>query len=91
MEDKDFGVRWLAAEGLIKLEHKGLESVLKALSEHLRSARVREGAHHVCRMLAATDLHDVVVPVLAALDGDEQIRVPQAAQEALDVLAQQGE
>jgi HEAT repeat protein len=87
MEDQDFGVRWLAAEGLIGLKRAGLAPLLQALANHPDSVFIREGAHHVCRMLVDHDLHDLVAPVLAALDGVEPVlEVPPAARAALDEL-----
>jgi len=87
MEDQDFGVRWLAAEGLIGLKRDGLKPLLQSLARHPESVWMREGAHHVFRMLVDHDLHDLVAPVLAALDGVEPVlEVPQAAQTALREL-----
>jgi HEAT repeat protein len=89
LEDRDFGVRWLAAEALIALDDKGLAPLLEAMTRHSASRWLREGAHHVLRMLADKDLHDLVAPVLAALDGVEPVlEVPRAAQAALDELDQ---
>lgn len=87
MEDQDFGVRWLAAEGLIALGRAGLVPVLQALAKHSDSVWLREGAHHVCRMLLDQGLHDLVTPVLAALDGVEPVlEAPRAAQAVLKAL-----
>lgn len=87
MEDQDFGVRWLAAEGLIGLKGAGLAPLLQALAQHPDRVWLREGAHHVFRMLVDHDLHDLVAPVLAALDGIEPVlEAPGAAQAALRAL-----
>jgi HEAT repeat protein len=87
MEDEDFGVRWLAAEGVIGLQSAGLAPLLQALAEHPERVWIREGAHHVCRMMVDHDLHDLVAPVLAALDGVEPVlEAPRAAQAALEAL-----
>jgi HEAT repeat protein len=87
MEDQDFGVRWLAAEGVIRLKREGLKPLLQALARHPESVWMREGAHHVFRMLVDHDLHDLVAPVLVALDGVEPVlEVPQMAQAVLDEL-----
>jgi HEAT repeat protein len=89
LEDRDFGVRWLVAEALIALDDKALAPLLEAMTRHSASRWLREGAHHVLRMLADKDLHDLVAPVLAALDGVEPVlEVPQAARAALDELNQ---
>jgi HEAT repeat protein len=52
LEDDQFGIRWLAAEGLIALGRDGLKPLLEALGQSPDSIRLREGAHHV--------LHDLV-------------------------------
>jgi len=88
MEDEDFGVRWLAAEGLISLKRAGLAPLFQALAAHPDRVWIREGAHHVCRMLVDHDLHDLVAPVLAALDSAEpMLEAPGAARSTLEVLA----
>lgn len=92
LEDQDFGVRWLAAEGLISLKRAGLPPLLQALAKHPDSVWIREGAHHVCRMLVDHDLHDLVAPVMAALDGIEPVlEAPRAAQAALKMLTHSDE
>jgi HEAT repeat protein len=87
LEDDSFGIRWLAAEGLISLGQDGLAPILEALVQRSDSAVLREGAHHVLRMLNEGDLHAQLAPVLAALEDIEPIvEVPVAAHAALDVL-----
>ena len=89
LEDEDFGVRWLAAEGLIALGRDGLSPLLKALVKRSNSTSLREGAHHVLRMLDDAELHYQVAPVLAALEDVEPIlEVPVAAHAALDALGE---
>ena len=88
-DDNSFSVRWLAAEGLIALGRDGLSPLLKALVKRSNSASLREGAHHVLRMLDEADLHYQVAPVLAALEDVEPIlEVPVAAYAALDALGE---
>jgi HEAT repeat protein len=87
LEDEDFGVRWLAAEGLISLGRDGLAPLLATLVQRSDSAVLREGAHHVLRMLNQGDLHTQIGPVLAALEDIQPIlEVPVAAHAALDAL-----
>jgi HEAT repeat protein len=85
LEDESFGVRWLAAEGLIAAGHNGLEPLLRALMHHSDSVWLRAGAHHILRTLAGDwELHEEIAPVLAALEDIEPaIEVPPAAQAAL--------
>jgi HEAT repeat protein len=88
LEDSSFGVRWLAAEGLISTSRAGLLPLLEALVHHSDSAWLREGAHHILRTLATEEnLHDLLAPVLLALnDTEPALEVPPAAQSALDEL-----
>ena len=87
-QDEHFGVRWLAAEGLIALERDGLVPLLNALIQRSDSAWLREGAHHVLRILAGRGLYAQVAPVLTALEYIEPaVQVPPAARAALDALS----
>jgi hypothetical protein len=52
MEDEDFGVRWLAAEGLIAMGPVCLLSVLQGLRMNFASARMRNGVRHILHELA---------------------------------------
>jgi len=87
LEDNEFDVRWLAAEGLIKLNVKGLKSLLHALMKKTESGFLREGAHHVIHDLAKGALRKSLAPVLASLeDGKMTIEAPEAAFKALKML-----
>jgi HEAT repeat protein len=87
-QDEHFGIRWLAAEGLIAMGRNGLIPLLNALIQHSDSAWLREGAHHVLRILAGRGLYTYVAPVLTALEDIEPaVEVPTAARAALDVLS----
>jgi len=87
-QDEHFGIRWLAAEGLIALGRNGLVPLLEALIQRSGSAWLREGAHHVLRILAGRGLYAQVAPVLTALeDIQPAVQVPPAARAALDALS----
>ena len=89
LEDRSFGVRWLAAEGLIGLRRDGLAPLLEALIEQPDSAWLREGAHHVLRSLVGRGLDVHIMPVIRALEGiDPSLEVPTAASAALAELAE---
>jgi HEAT repeat protein len=47
LEDDKSDVRWIAAEGLIKLGRQSIEPLLKALIDKSDTVFVLEGAHHV--------------------------------------------
>jgi len=89
LEDRNFGVRWLAAEGLMRLGRAGLRPLLEALIQHSGSFWLREGAHHVLRMLGIEDLEPELSAVLAAMEDIEpDVEVPPAAYAALRALAE---
>ena len=93
LEDSNFGVRWLAAEGLIAIGREVLPPLMEALTKHSDSAWLREGAHHVLHDLANRDpeVKDFVAPVITALEGSEpEIGVMELAHTALDKLEGQG-
>jgi HEAT repeat protein len=87
LEDEEFDVRWLAAEGLITLKNKGLPPLLKALIKRPQSVWLREGAHHILHDLSRTNLRKQVKALMEALEGVEpEIEVPPAAQNLLNSL-----
>jgi hypothetical protein len=88
LEDDHYEVRWCAAEGLINLEREGLIPLFKGLRDRFGSPRLREGAHHVLRVLKNKGyLGGPALKVLEALDSIEpEATVPWAARKALDFL-----
>jgi HEAT repeat protein len=92
LEDEQFNIRWLAAEGLIKVGQAGLEALLQALVNRSNSVWLREGAHHILhdmvdRGVLDRALSQQVAPVLAALEGIEPaVAAPVAAKKVLQTL-----
>jgi hypothetical protein len=88
LEDDHYEVRWRAAEGLIKLERHGLIPLFKGLRDRFGSYRLRDGAHHVLRVLKDKGyIGEPALTVLGALDSAEpEATVPWAARKALDYL-----
>jgi HEAT repeat protein len=87
MEDETAGVRWIAAEGVIALGHRGLVPLLHALIRNADSAWFRLGAHHVLRGIEGRGLDPYVAPVLEALSSAQPaMTVPLAAEEAIGRL-----
>ena len=87
LEDRDAGIRWLAATGLIHMRRAGLQPLLHALIEQADSPWLREGAHHILHDLTKMGLAEGMEQVLAALEGIEPAAtVPAAARRALDTL-----
>lgn len=88
LEDDDPGIRWMAAEGLIRAEQAGLPPLLEALVEHGESIRLREGAGHVLKILAKNEkLPPQAELVLQALHGAASAtETPRAAKMALETM-----
>lgn len=51
LENDDFDVRWMAAEGLIDIGKQSIKPLLKALSQNEDSNYLLEGAHHILKGL----------------------------------------
>ncbi len=51
LEDENFDIRWLAAEGLIKLGPSAAVPMLEYLMANMSSEAVRDGARHVLKAL----------------------------------------
>ena len=51
LENDDFDVRWMAAEGLIDIGKQSIKPLLKALSHNEDSNYLLEGAHHILKGL----------------------------------------
>ena len=85
-----FGVRWIAAEGLIRLRESGLAPLLRSLRQHSDSTWLREGAHHILRSLHDEGVEsEAIDKVLHALeDVEPALEVPWAAEAALEHLSQ---
>jgi HEAT repeat protein len=87
LEDKEFDVRWIAAEGLINIGREGIEPLLRTLIERSDSPWLRQGAHHVLHDLAVGDLEEMLKPIVDALqDVESAMETPIAAKAILDRL-----
>lgn len=87
LQDDEPGVRWLAAEALIFLGRASLDPLLHALLRESDSVWLREGAHHVLRVIGRGALAPAIEPVVHALEGVvPAIAVLAAARDALAAL-----
>jgi HEAT repeat protein len=88
LEDREFSVRWIAAEGLVAIGHRSVEPLLEALVARGDRQWLREGAHHVLKTLSKRGgSYEAIAPVLAALEGMEpELVVPPAAKAALNAM-----
>ena len=87
LEDEEFDIRWLAAEGLVGLGMDGLNPLLQAVVERGDSPLLLDGAHHVVHDMAKGGLKKYLRPVLASLEGvGTEVKAPVAASHALDMM-----
>ena len=56
LENDRFDVRWLAAEGLIDIGKESIKPLLEALEHQQNSKFMREGVHHVLKVLKSKNL-----------------------------------
>jgi hypothetical protein len=87
LEDKNFDLRWLAAEGLIAIGKKAILPLLKALIHDPKSVWLYEGAHHIFNDIDRGDWDEILKPVISALeDVQPSLQVPFAARKVLDSI-----
>ena len=55
--DQDTGVRWAAMESLIRMGRNSLRPILEKFIKNFESLRLREGVHHILRVLK--DRHEL--------------------------------
>jgi hypothetical protein len=71
MEDNMISIRWIAAEGIIRLRQKGLKPLLERLIDSVDSPRIIEGAHHVFHSLKQHSKNPLYKEIFLALDNRE--------------------
>jgi len=71
LADDSFGVRWIAAEGLIAQGPAVLPTLLRGLIEHADSFFFRQAAHHVLSHFVRYNRSAKAAAMLAALEGPE--------------------
>ncbi len=68
LEDEEFDVRWLAAEGLIEMGHSSVYPLLKAFISNKDSIHLKEGVHHVLKGLEIRGKYDDDYGIIKALE-----------------------
>ncbi len=68
LEDEEFDVRWLAAEGLIDMGHAAVYPLLKAFISNKDSIYLKEGVHHVLKGLETREDYDDKYEIIKALE-----------------------
>jgi HEAT repeat protein len=91
LEDRNFDVRWLAAEGLIRRGKLALPPLLRALIKNAESAYLRDGAHHVLHDIQEQQVRKLAEPLLLKLeDVDSAVMVPPMARSLLASIQREG-
>lgn len=87
LSDDDPGVRWLAAEGLVEMGERGVETTLQILKAHSDSILMRESAHHVLSAFLKQPWGRSLTPAIQALESVEPaLTVPWIAEHLLASL-----
>lgn len=88
LRDDDIGIRWAAANALIKFRRATIEPLLMALTEHFDSIWLQQGAHHILHTFRDRGLlYPEEVKVFEATEGIEpMVEIPWAAEAALENL-----
>jgi HEAT repeat protein len=87
LEDDDADVRWIAAEGLIRLGSDSLKPLLEALVNQSTSKLLRDGAHHVLHYFKEGRNRDDIEALSRALAGEEnEERIPLIAEKLLNQI-----
>ena len=68
--DKEFSVRWAATEGLVKSGRESLRPMLELFLKEFDSVWLREGVHHVLRVLK--DRHQLRPPEIKLFEALDQ-------------------
>lgn len=68
LDDEEFDVRWLAAEGLIDIGHSSVYPLLKAFISNENSIHLKDGVHHVLKGLEIRGLYDDKYEIIKALE-----------------------
>ena len=68
LEDEEFDVRWLAAEGLIDIGHSTVYPLLKSFISNKGSVHLKEGVHHVLKGLEMRGWYNDKYEIIKALE-----------------------
>lgn len=89
LSDPEPDLRWLGAEGLVRVGPRSLPAVLQELIKRPESIDIRRATHHVFRELSHQNLvvEEMLAPVMEVLgDADPASVIPPKAEEAYERL-----
>ena len=68
LDDPDFDIRWIAAEGLIKIGRRSILPLLKSVRDGKSSLLFNEGAHHVLNGLLYHSEKEKLIVLMQSLE-----------------------
>jgi hypothetical protein len=86
--DKEFEIRWIAAEGLIKIGRPAILPLLKSIRDGKSSLILNKGAHHVLLSLLNENEKNKLMSFLLSLDDVQELgeTAPIEASEAIKTI-----
>ena len=73
LDDKEFEIGWIAAEGLIKIGRSAILPLLKSIRDGKSSLIFNRGAHHVLLSLLKEDEKNKLTTLLLSLDNSQEL------------------
>jgi HEAT repeat protein len=88
LDDKEFEIRWIAAEGLIKIGRRAILPLLKSIRDGKSTFIFNKGAHHVLLSLLKEDEKNKLPTLLLSLDDVQELgeTAPVEASEAIKTI-----
>jgi HEAT repeat protein len=86
--DKEFEIRWIAAEGLIKIGRPAILPLLKSIRDGKSSFILNKGAHHILLSILKEDEKNKLTKLLLSLDDAQELgeTAPVEASEAIKTI-----
>lgn len=73
LNDKEFEIRWIAAEGLIKIGRRAILPLLKSIRDGKSTFILNKGAHHVLLSLLNENERNKLTSLLLSLDDAQEL------------------
>ena len=88
LDDKEFEIRWIAAEGLVKIGRRAILPLLKAIRDGKSSFIFNKGVHHVLLSLLNENEKNKLISLLLSLDDAKELgeTAPVEAAEAIKII-----
>ena len=88
LDDKVFEIRWIAAEGLIKIGRRSIVPLLKSIRDGKSTLIFNKGAHHVLLSLLKENEKNKLTSLLLSLDNAKELgeTAPVEASEAIKTI-----